>query len=78
MFERFLPTREAITQSRMLRWLGPRLHDPLLWHVNRRSVARGVAMGVFFGLMMLKKLKNVHPVFFFLAGGAVGAVLGLI
>ena len=25
---------------------------------------------VFFGLMMLKKLKNVHPVFFFLAGGA--------
>lgn len=52
MFERFLPTREAITQSRMLRWLGPRLHDPLLWHVNRRSVARGVAMGVFFGLMI--------------------------
>jgi uncharacterized protein (DUF2062 family) len=36
----------------MLRWLGPRLHDPLLWHVNRRSVARGVAMGVFFGLMI--------------------------
>ncbi|HRM71145.1 MAG TPA: DUF2062 domain-containing protein [Thauera phenylacetica] len=52
MLERFLPTREAITQSRMLRWLGPRLHDPLLWHVNRRSVARGVAMGVFFGLMI--------------------------
>lgn len=52
MLERFLPTREAITQSRMLRWLGPRLHDPLLWHVNRRSVARGVAMGVFFGLLI--------------------------
>ena len=52
MLERFLPTREAITQSRMLRWLGPRLHDPLLWHVNRRSVARGVALGVFFGLMI--------------------------
>ncbi|MEN6418852.1 MAG: chromate transporter [Clostridiaceae bacterium] len=33
---------------------------------------------VFFGLMMLKKLKNVHPVFFFLAGGAVGALLGMI
>ncbi|HAF54530.1 MAG TPA: DUF2062 domain-containing protein [Thauera sp.] len=52
MLERFLPTRDAITQSRMLRWLGPRIHDPLLWHVNRRSVARGVAMGVFFGLMI--------------------------
>ena len=52
MLERFLPTRDAITQSRLLRWLGPRIHDPLLWHVNRRSVARGVAMGVFFGLMI--------------------------
>ncbi|MHB1373960.1 MAG: DUF2062 domain-containing protein [Thauera sp.] len=52
MLERFLPTRDAITQSRMLRWLGPRIHDPLLWHVNRRSVARGVAMRVFFGLMI--------------------------
>jgi len=52
MLERFLPTRDAITQSRMLRWLGPRIHDPLLWHVNRRSVARGIAMGVFFGLMI--------------------------
>ena len=52
MLERFLPTRDAITQSRMLRWLGPRIHDPLLWHVNRRSVARGVALGVFFVLMI--------------------------
>ncbi len=33
---------------------------------------------MFFGLMMVKKLKNVHPVFFFLAGGAVGALLGMI
>ena len=52
MLERLLPTRETITQSRLRRWLGPRVHDPLLWHVNRRSVARGVAMGVFFGLMI--------------------------
>lgn len=33
---------------------------------------------VFFGLMMLKKLKNVHPVFFFLAGGTAGALMGLL
>jgi uncharacterized protein len=52
MFKRFLPTRDAIKQSRLLRWLGPRIHDPLLWHVNRRAVARGVAVGAFFGLMI--------------------------
>jgi len=50
--KRFLPTRESIKQNRLLRWLGPRIHDPLLWHVNRNSVARGVAIGAFFGLMV--------------------------
>ncbi len=52
MFRRFLPSHDAIRQSRLLRWLGPRLHDPLLWHINRRAVARGVAVGAFFGLMI--------------------------
>lgn len=49
---RFLPSRETIRNSRMLRWLGPRLHDPQLWHINRRAVARGAAAGTFFGLMI--------------------------
>ncbi len=52
MIKRYLPSREAITSSRMLRWLGPRIHDPRLWHMNRNSVAKGVAVGVFFGLMV--------------------------
>lgn len=52
MIKRFLPTRESIKQNRLLRWLGPRIHDPLLWHINRNSVARGVAIGAFFGLMV--------------------------
>jgi len=52
MIQRYLPTRESIKQNRLLRWLGPRIHDPLLWHVNRNSVARGVAIGAFFGLMV--------------------------
>lgn len=52
MIKRYLPTRESIKQNRLLRWLGPRIHDPLLWHVNRNSVARGVAIGVFFGFLV--------------------------
>lgn len=52
MIKRFIPSRESIKQNRLLRWLGPRLHDPLLWHVNRNAVARGVAIGAFFGLMI--------------------------
>jgi uncharacterized protein (DUF2062 family) len=49
---RFLPTQESIKSNRFLRWLGPRLHEPGLWHLNRRAVARGVAIGVFFGFMI--------------------------
>jgi len=52
MIKRYLPTRESIKQNRLLRWLGPRIHDPLLWHINRNSVARGVAIGLFFGLLV--------------------------
>lgn len=52
MYKRFLPTHDSIKQSRLLRWLGPRLHDPSLWRINRRAVTRGVAIGAFFGLLI--------------------------
>ncbi len=52
MIKRFIPTRESIKQHRMLRWLGPRLHDPSLWRLNRHTVAKAVAIGAFFGLMI--------------------------
>jgi uncharacterized protein (DUF2062 family) len=50
--KRFLPSKESIKGNRFLRWLGPRLHEPGLWHLNRRAVARGVGIGVFFGFMI--------------------------
>lgn len=52
MLKSLLPTHDSIKKSRLLSWLGPRIHDPSLWHVNRRAVARGVAIGAFFGLMV--------------------------
>lgn len=52
MLKRILPTHDSIKKSRLLSWLGPRVHDPSLWHINRRAVARGVAIGAFFGLMV--------------------------
>jgi hypothetical protein len=49
---RLLPTPEALRSHRSLRWLGPLLHRPWLWHFNRRSVAAGVGIGVFFGFLI--------------------------
>lgn len=47
-----MPTREQITGNRWLGWLAPWLHQTKLWHWSRRSVALGVALGVFFGLLI--------------------------
>lgn len=49
---RHMPTREQIHGNRWLAWLGPWLHQPKLWHWSRRGVAMGVALGVFFGLLL--------------------------
>lgn len=51
-FKGLLPDREQIQHNRWLRWLGPKLFHPRLWHVSRRGVALGVAIGVFFGLLI--------------------------
>ncbi len=50
--QRFIPTPDAIRHSRFLRWLGPRLHEPELWRLRRHAVARGIAIGVFFGFLI--------------------------
>jgi uncharacterized protein (DUF2062 family) len=49
---RRLPTEETIKKHPALRWLGPLLRRPWLWHLNRRRVALGAGIGVFFGFMM--------------------------
>lgn len=48
----WLPSAEAIRANRWLRWLGPALHHPRLWHMSRRGLALGMALGFFFGLLI--------------------------
>lgn len=47
-----LPSREQLLQNRWLGWLAPFLGHPRLWRWSRRGVALGVAIGVFFGLLI--------------------------
>jgi uncharacterized protein (DUF2062 family) len=51
-FRRYLPDPHVLREHRMLRWMGPTLQHPRLWHVNRRGIALGIAIGVFFGLLI--------------------------
>lgn len=48
---KFLPTLEMVKQNRWLRPFGTALHHPNMWHLHRRSVAGGVAVGLFCGLI---------------------------
>lgn len=47
-----LPKREEILGNRFVRPFARHLADPSLWHLNRRSVAKGVAVGLFVGFMI--------------------------
>jgi uncharacterized protein len=51
-FRRVTPTEETLRAHPSLRWLGPLLRRPWLWHLNRRRVALGAGIGVFFGFLI--------------------------
>lgn len=50
-FRKYLPAHETITGNRWIGWCGPWLKHHNLWHLHRRSVAGGVAVGLFSGLI---------------------------
>ncbi len=45
---KFLPDPHKITSSRSLRIFGNLLHEPNLWHMNRKSVSQAFFVGLFF------------------------------
>lgn len=48
----WLPTPDSVRNNRWLRWMGPLLTQQRLWHFSRKGIAMGVAVGVFFGLLL--------------------------
>lgn len=46
-----IPTEDTLKAHPGLRWMGPLLRRPWLWQLNRRRVALGAGIGVFFGFM---------------------------
>jgi hypothetical protein len=50
-FRKYLPSHESVKRNRFIALLGAALHHPNLWHLNRRSAAGGVAVGLFCGLV---------------------------
>ena len=50
--KQWMPTPETLRNNRWLRWMGPVLNHPRLWHFSRKGIAMGLALGIFFGLLI--------------------------
>lgn len=50
-FKKYLPSHESVRNHRLMARFGGFLRHPNLWHLNRHSVAGGVAVGMFSGLV---------------------------
>lgn len=46
--KKIMPNHETIRDHKYLKMFGKLLHDPNLWHLNRRSVSAAFAVGLFF------------------------------
>ena len=66
LLRKFLPHPDVIIRNRWIKLLGPRLQEPSLWHINRRSCSLAVGLGVFCAFI---------PVPFQMLIAAIGAVL---
>ncbi len=51
IFKKYLPSHESVRNHRHIARFGGFLQHPNLWHLNRHSVAGGVAVGMFSGLV---------------------------
>ena len=51
--QRHAPSRDEVLESRWLRPFGSRIRQSDLWRFTRRSVPRGVAIGLFIGIFLM-------------------------
>jgi hypothetical protein len=49
---RHIPTRDSVQENRLLRPFARHLSHSSLWRMNRRSLPRGVALGLFVGVII--------------------------
>jgi len=48
LVKRYMPNRDKVLNNKYMQVFGTLLHDPNLFHINRRSVSGAFAVGLFF------------------------------
>jgi len=67
LLKRYSPDPHTLRNHKHLKWFGKYLHDPNLWHLNRRSVSGAFAAGLFWAMI---------PMPFQMVAAAAVAILG--
>ena len=49
--KRYMPKEHDIRNHKHMRYFGKLLHDPNIWHLNRRSVAGAFSVGLFMAMV---------------------------
>lgn len=75
--KKYLPDPSHLREHKQLRVFGERLLDPNLWHLNRRSIANGVFIGLFCAMipMPLQMLPAAMLAILFRANLPISVVL---
>lgn len=66
LLKRYAPDHTKIRDHKHMQIFGKLLHDPNLWHLNRRSASGAFAMGLFWAMI---------PIPFQMVGAAASAIL---
>ena len=53
LIKRWMPDHQTIKSNKHLQIFGDLLHNPNLWHLNRKSISKAFAVGLFFAFMPL-------------------------
>jgi len=51
LIKRLMPDHQSIKDNKYLKIFGSLLHNPHLWHMNRHSIAKAFAVGLFFAFI---------------------------
>ena len=66
LLKKYLPHPDIVVKNRWIKLLGPRLQEPGLWHINRKSCSGAAAVGAFCAFI---------PVPFQMLLAAIGAII---